>query len=224
MGSQTTHKAIAEYHEKYDHIPKDYMERLIMLYKSKRFTKQQLNDLMTKIDLLKDTEWNQVTYIFYMEPKSTPRPRVIPNTYRFYVSGAKDHKKIFDDFKECHSNMECVISTPCIMETKVYTKTPAGMSAEETLACELELIHNLNAPDWDNLGKTYSDMVQDTLISNDSIVCKGSVEKFYSIIPRIEVTVKFMKLYDCKYNKRTVEKRKSFQDNPKTLRDLEYII
>ena len=67
-------------------------------------------------------------------------------------------------------------------------------------------------------------MIQDTLVSNDSLVYRGCVQKFYSVLPRIEVIVKFMTIYDCKYNKRTVEKRKSFYENEKTVKDLPYII
>lgn len=102
--------------------------------------------------------------------------------------------------------------------------TPKGMNAVEKIAAELELIHNINAPDWDNLGKSYCDMVQDIIVSNDSLVFKGNVEKYYSVLPRIEVTLKFMLSYDCRYNKRTVESRKSFKENDRTIKDLDYII
>ena len=67
-------------------------------------------------------------------------------------------------------------------------------------------------------------MIQDVLVSNDSLVFEGRVHKGYSILPRIEVTVRFMKTYDCKYNKRTVESRKSFKENDRTIKNLDYII
>jgi Holliday junction resolvase RusA-like endonuclease len=213
-----------DYHEKYGAIPKDYMDRLAWLYQEVGFTQKHLTDLLEKMDKLANTSWNEVNYIFYMTPKPTPRPRLSPNTFVFYVSGAKMNQEIFKNFVEQHSEMECVISTPCAMDTKVYIQTPNGMSIEEKVAAELGVIHNINAPDWDNLGKTYSDMVQDVLVSNDSLVFRGSVQKFYSVLPRIEVKVTFMTEYDCKYNKRSVEKRKSFQENEKTLKDLDFII
>jgi Holliday junction resolvase RusA-like endonuclease len=213
-----------DYHEQYGNIPKDYMERLAWLYQDVGFQQKHLADLLEKLDQLANADWNEVKYIFYMTPKPTPRPRVAPNTYHFYVSGAKMNQDIFRNFVEQHSEMECVISTPCSMDTQVYIQTPAGMSIEEKVAAELGVVHNINAPDWDNLGKTYSDMVQEVLVSNDSLVFRGCVQKFYSVLPRIEVTVRFMRQYDCKYNKRSVEKRKSFQENEKTLKDLGYII
>lgn len=215
---------VKEYHTNYDLIPKDYMERLSYLYNECKFTKEDMNYLFDKIEELAKVEWNWVKYIFYMDPKASPRPRLNPNTFSFYVAGAKFNKQIFDEFKDAHSNMEMVISTPCYLETKVYFKTPSSMSAREKIAAELELIHHVNKPDWDNLGKSYCDMVQDTLVSDDSIVSRGEVQKFYSILPRIEVTIHFMKKYDCKYNKRTIEHRKSFQDNPQVLHGIPYIL
>lgn len=217
-------KEALDYQLKYANIPKNFMERLSWLYNEVGFSEKQILELLDKIDELSKVEWNEVNYIFYMTPKPTPRPRYSSNTFHFYVGGAKLNKEIMERFIEEHSDMECVISTPCSLDTKVYIETPKGMTKEEKIAAELELIHNVNAPDWDNLGKGYSDMIQDTLISNDSIVFRGCVEKFYSVLPRIEVKLRFMTKYDCKYNKRTIEKRKSFIENDKTLRDLGYII
>lgn len=213
-----------DYHEKYGAIPKDYMERLSWLYHDVGFTEKQLLSLLDKIDELANVQWNEVKYIFYMTPKSSPRPRYSSNTFHFYVGGARINKEIMENFVQQHSDMECVISTPCSLNAEVFMPTPAGMNITEKIAAELGIIHNVNAPDWDNLGKAYCDMIQDVLVSNDSLVFEGRVHKGYSILPRIEVTVRFMKTYDCKYNKRTVESRKSFKENDRTIKNLDYII
>lgn len=213
-----------DYHEKYGAIPKDYMERLSWLYRDVGFTEKQLLSLLDKIDELANVQWNEVKYIFYMTPKPSPRPRYSSNTFHFYVGGARINKEIMENFVQQHSDMECVISTPCSLNAEVFMPTPAGMNITEKIAAELGIIHNVNAPDWDNLGKAYCDMIQDVLVSNDSLVFEGRVHKGYSILPRIEVTVRFMKTYDCKYNKRTVESRKSFKENDRTIKNLDYII
>lgn len=215
---------IVEYHEKFSMVPKDYMERLAYIYRVYPFEKKDLDSLIKKIDELTQVAWDSITYIFYMNPKSSPRPKLNTKTFTFYVKDAKNFKQVFDDFKEQHSNMDCVISTPCMIETKSYIETPRSMSLQEIMAAELELIHHVNAPDYDNLAKTYTDMVQKTLVSNDSIIFRGVSEKYYSVLPRIEVTIKFMKAYDCKYNKRSIEKRKSFKENPLTLKNIDFII
>ena len=215
---------VKKYREKTNGIPKDYMERLAYLYKSINFSKADLDYILQKIDELNELEWGVVKYIFYMDPKTTHRPRINGNTRIFYVKDAKDNKKIFDDFIEYHSDMDCIISTPCYLTTRVYTQTPSNMSKREMLAAELELIHHVVTPDWDNIGKTYSDMIQKTLILDDMIVCKGEVEKFYSILPRVEVDIHFMKSYDCKYNKKRIENRKQFKESDLSMKNLDYII
>ena len=224
MGKKSPKQSVLEYNAAYNHIPKDYMERLSWLFTEERFTKEDLELLMEYVDELAAVEWKEVTYIFYMDPFATPRPKLNPNTFTFYVGGAYYNKNIFDKFMEVHSNNEAVISTPCIMQTKTYTHTPNSMSKIEKMAAELEMLHNVNAPDWDNLGKSYCDMVQGALVSNDSIVVKGAVEKFYSVLPRVEVNVRFMTKYDCRFNKSSVERRKSFKENPKTVKDIPYVI
>lgn len=215
---------VENYQEKYSMIPKDYMERLVYLYKKYPFKEKNMKHLLELVDELESTSWSKVTYIFYMTPATSNRPRLNPGTFIFYVPDAKNHKLMFERFKEYHSEMQHVISTPTILLTKVYTETPSSMSIEEKMACELELIHNMNAPDWDNIGKCYCDMIQDTLITNDSIVIRGSVEKLYSCLPRVEVTIAYMDKYDCKYNKRNVERRKSFYENPKRMEGIDFII
>ena len=52
----------------------------------------------------------------------------------------------------------------------------------------------------------------------------ATIGKFYSILPRIEVTLSYMTSYDCKYNKRSIESRKSFKENPLTLDGIGHII
>lgn len=88
-----------------------YMQRLGFLPKTWK-------NCFRKIEQLTEIEWNELHYIFYMTPKATPRPKQDPRTFRFYVSGAKMTHEIFERFMEEHSEMDCVISTPCIFNTE----------------------------------------------------------------------------------------------------------
>lgn len=217
-------KKIDEYQDQFGQIPKDFEERLRWLFQEVNFTAKDLEKLFSKIDELKNVKWNERTYVFYMEPTYSARPRRNPNTFTFYVPESYDAQRMFSEFIELHSSLVEVISTPTILETKAYAKTPSSMTREEHIAAELELIRNLNSPDWDNIGKIYCDMVQKALISNDSIIFRGAVEKFYSVLPRVEIRVRYMEKYDCRYNKRSIEKRKSFRENEKTNKNIGYVI
>ena len=65
-----------EYHQKYDHIPRDYMERLSWLYAEIGFSSKDLEELLPKIEQLTEIEWNELHYIFYMTPKEIGRAHV----------------------------------------------------------------------------------------------------------------------------------------------------
>ena len=83
---------------------------------------------------------------------------------------------------------------------------PSAMNRYERFFAELGYIKPLSVPDWDNLAKTYTDMVQKGLILNDSLIWKGESIKFYSVKPRIDLSITYTKSYDCTYNRKHVEK------------------
>ena len=80
------------------------------------------------------------------------------------------------------------------------------------MLAELGMIKPITTPDWDNLGKTYSDMVQKWLLLNDSLITEGSVSKRYSLKPRVEITITYALNYDSIYNKRVIENSKSYKE------------
>ena len=68
-------KTAEEYHEKFSSIPKDYMERLKWLFQKYPFKKKHIDEIISKITQLEQTEWDSITYIFYMEREVGRRPR-----------------------------------------------------------------------------------------------------------------------------------------------------
>lgn len=55
-------------------------------------------------------------------------------------------------------------------------------------------------------------MLNGTVWIDDALVVKGTVEKFYSTKPRIEIIVKYDKSFDCEYNRKAVMKSKYFKE------------
>ena len=47
-------------------------------------------------------------------------------------------------------------------------------------------------------------MIQNTLIYDDSLIIEGISKKFYSIKPRIEITIKYMEDFDCLFNRKKI--------------------
>ena len=80
------------------------------------------------------------------------------------------------------------------------------MSKVDTVLAELGLIRPITKPDWDNLAKTYCDMIQGLLIKDDRLIVDGSLQKYYSIKPRVEVRLSYMESYDSNFTRKKIER------------------
>lgn len=191
-----------EYQEKFGHIPADTrgrMEYLLSTIKTNRALKgklfKRLNDCFNR-------EWDEISYTIYLLPKATPRPRSTLNGF-FYVKGASDNKKLFA--REMVNFNHDMIYTPCEFYCTSYLPIPNSMNNLEKILAELGFIYPL-LPDFDNLVKTYTDMLKGTLLYDDSIIQKGVSKKFYSVKPRIEIKIRYMKDFDSYFNKKKILK------------------
>ena len=100
-----------------------------------------------------------------------------------------------------------MITTPCKFTCRSYLPIPKSMSAIEKILAEMGLIRPITKPDWDNIGKTYSDMIQGMLLLDDSLIIEGVSKKYYSTKPRVEIYIEYMEKYDCLYNERKIRKK-----------------
>lgn len=202
-------KELVEYDKNYGIISTDMLDRLYELLDE--MNGKSIEKFKNNIQKNLDTKWNVIKFIFYFLPKATPRARFTKFGGHFYVSDAQNNQKLMLDF--CKNNLKDfpIITTACKFYCDVYFPTPKGMTNEEKLRAELKYIRHLSKPDWDNIGKTYSDMIQNTIIMDDSLIIEGSVSKYYSIKPRIEITIEYADRYDSKYNEKSVIKRKQYK-------------
>ena len=83
------------------------------------------------------------------------------------------------------------------------------MKILDQILAEIGFIYPLKKPDFDNLAKTYSDMIQGTLLYDDCLIVKGVSKKYYSVKPRIEIRLRYMVDYDCEYNRKKIQSKTS---------------
>lgn len=192
-------KAEREYQEKYGHIPDE--KELMLQYLEDNFN-IDMKKVADEEERIANIEWEEVHFILPIIPEPSPRPRYSSRTNSFYVKGAALNKKIIEKYVEKNN----IIFTNVIMHIITYQPIPASsMSKTELYLAEKGLIRPSSKPDWDNFGKTYSDMIQGILLLNDNIIITGIVEKYYSIKPRVEIRLKYQTDFDSKYNKRRTE-------------------
>lgn len=212
---------LADFNEKYKDTPSNPNKRLIKLLRDLNVKDKEMSKLQTMVRKLTKADWETVTFVICFDPKSTPRPRSGRGGI-FYVKGARDNMTLFKQFIEEIQYPYGLISTPCKMKIDSYFEIPNGMNRFEKICAELGLIRPISKPDWDNIGKTYSDMVQKSLLHEDCLIVSGMSNKYYSSLPRVEISISYMVDYDCKFHKRKIEGWKTSKDVE--LEEKDYII
>lgn len=204
-----------EYEEKYSHIPRDYNERLSYLYNTLHLNPITNAAIIDKRDAMLNTlQYTELKIILYEDPEGSPRPRfrlvnrrnlanqalANPNFVHVYsITGASDQrfmKKLLteNDF----FGIQQLIYTPCDICIDTFKATPSSFNKIDTVLAEIGLINPITKPDWDNCGKKYSDMFNSNVWLDDNLVINGTVRKFYSILPRVEITLNYLNML---YNK-----------------------
>lgn len=184
----------------YDDIPLLSDDIVKMLLEN--LSSSKLDEIKKRVKEAKRSKWKTIHIVLDLEPKPTPRPRYSSKSGVFYVKGAHSNKVFF---KKYISDKDLPFITGALkVDFRCYIKTPSSLSKIETILAELGYIRPISKPDWDNLGKTYSDMLTDVLILDDAHVVDGRCSKYYSLHPRIEMDIKYQLKPDSKYNERKI--------------------
>lgn len=211
------------YEEKYSQIPIDYIDRLSWMYDTLNITDKKAEQILqTRNQMFNFMYYRLFKIILFEEPEGTPRPRfrlinrqnlanmAINNSSFVHVYSINAHedntfmKRLIEG--EIYE-LQDLIYQPCDVEYNVFFKTPSYYNSEQKILAEVGLDRPINKPDWDNIGKKYSDMYNGNVWVDDSCVVSGAVNKFYSILPRVEINLNFL---NCLYNKhqaRAMQKR-----------------
>lgn len=192
-----------EYHDKYQTVPRDFLDRLSYLLSELKI-KKHASQIFDRAESISNIKWNNFSLCIFLEPKATPRPRSGFGGKVFYVKGAALNRKRFKKFMD--SIEQPMITTPMKFKCTTYFPIPSSMNKVEKILAELGYIRPISKPDWDNVGKTYSDMVQEQLVLDDSLIIEGKVSKFYSAKPRVEISIEYMDEHDSKFNESKIRK------------------
>ena len=206
-----TSKLASEYEKEYGHIgssPSNRMDALLndVYPPNKRRTVHR--QLFSEIKRITSIPWLHIGFTFNIIPKATPRPRSsrLPNGRMiFYVKGANEHKQFLKEYLR-NEDIQ-LIDTPIKFECKTYLPIPKGMPSIIKICAELGLIRPIVKPDWDNLAKTYCDMIQGLIIKDDRLIIEGRLRKFYSVKPRVEIDLFYMQDHDSEFNRKKIIER-----------------
>lgn len=213
-------------------IPKDYQERINWIIDTYKISDAKLKDIIdTKNKMLQQMYYMpELFVVIYEIPEGSPRPRARfikskgnnilanarsnPGFIQVYsITGAAD-KKFMQEFKtnSDFDFLESLIYTPCSVKYNAYFKTPSIFNSKEKMLAELGMIRPLSKPDFDNVEKKYSDMYTGNIWVDDSIVIESNFNKYYSELPRIEITLRYMNMLYNKYQYKSASKRLGLDD------------
>ena len=217
-----------KYDRLFNNIPRDYNERLEWLSNKLHLNSVKMDTIVGKYNTMKERLYFKRFFIVLYEiPEGSPRPRfrlvnrknlrnmaiANPNFIHVYSPvGAEDNKYMKrlltkDEFKELNK----LIYTPCIVDYKAFFKTPSSFNSVEKYLAELGVYTPISKPDWDNIGKKYCDMTNENLWVDDRLVIQGTVEKLYSVLPRVEITIDFLNMLQNRHQAESI--RKIYQDD-----------
>lgn len=219
-----------EYIEKFGDIPIDYKDRLNWLYDKLKITDSQAFEILNKRDMIISNLMYYDTKIILFEiPEGSPRPRFRlinrsnisnialsnPNFVHVYsLTGKEDNifmKRLMseDDFNA----LDHMICTPCMIDIYAFLKTPSYYNKEDTILAEIGLYRPISKPDWDNIGKKYSDMFNANVWLDDTLVIDGSIHRYYSVLPRVEIRLKYLNMVYNRYQYNSIIKRTDYKED-----------
>ncbi|MFA5307445.1 MAG: RusA family crossover junction endodeoxyribonuclease [Candidatus Babeliales bacterium] len=75
------------------------------------------------------------------------------------------------------------------MTVRAYFQIPKSKPKKVQELMRQGVIRPISKPDWDNVGKIISDALNGLAYRDDSQIVQATVEKYYSIEPRVEVEI-----------------------------------
>ena len=213
MKIKTRANQLKEYNAKYSKREYDsiqsveeyFAQRGWNLQRASKKAKQKLEKI------LEEREYETIHIIMYEYPMKTERPR----TTRFgsiYSPNAADNHAYFEKAIRKVCEQIKLINTPAEIEIDAYLEMPSHIPQDEVILFEAKVLDILDMPDYDNIGKCYTDILKNVLITDDDIFHVGIIRKYYSVTPRVEIRITYLKSHESDFIYRKLKSRKSIKE------------
>lgn len=224
-----------QYNRKYSDIPRDYEERLAWMYDKFNITEKKEQEILRfRAKMINTFVYRWFTVILYEDPFGAERPKatiskrnvvsmakISPRDIHIYSPHARENniymKRVLDNMEL--DELDQLICTPCVIEMSAYKPTPNYYNTVYKFLAELGLDRPITKPDWDNIGKAYSDMYNSNVWIDDALTVDGIVHKYYSILPRVEIKLGFLNMVYNRHQYDNIRKRVDFDPD---YMDLDY--
>lgn len=152
-------------------------------------------------------EYETIQIVMYEYPMKTDRPRTF-NGHTYSPNAAENHAYFEKAIRKVLTDIR-LINTPSEIEIDVYLEMPNRVKPDEVILFESKVLDIVDMPDYDNLGKCYTDLLKNTLTIDDDLFHIGTVRKYYSVLPRVEMRITYLKQHESEYVFKKMKSRKS---------------
>lgn len=217
-----------EYKEKFGNIPKDYKNRLLWMANNYNLSEKNMIEILERRNnMIQNIQFFDFFIVLYMEPEGTPRHRyrlitpknymnaaiVSPYVHVYQPRASEDHNYLQRLVSSELIQLHQFIQTPFACNINAFFKTPSTYNRSDTFIAEIGLDFNIKKPDVDNVEKKYLDMFNQNIWLDDNMCFSGKLNKFYSILPRVEIHIQYMNCAMNKYQYNHITSRVGYIDN-----------
>lgn len=211
MKIKTRDARIADYNKKYSKRVTDPTEAIKQYFKERGWNLDKaVKKASKKLDtIMNQREYEHIHIVMYEYPMKTDRPRSF-NNHMYSPNAAANHSYFEKAVRKVIKTIQ-LVNTPAEIIVDAYLEMPKQVPPDEAILFEAKVLNVLDYPDYDNIGKCYTDMLKNVIITDDDIFHTGTISKYYSVTPRVEITIRYLKKHESSYIYKKLCGRKSIK-------------
>lgn len=209
MKIKTRDQRIREYNTKYTKRISDPEKALREYFVSRNWNLEKAIKKAKKkmLQIEEEREYETIHITMYEYPMKTDRPRTFRG-HTYSPNAAANHNYFEKAIKQVVKTFK-LINTPAEVQIDAYIEMPSQVKPDEVILFEAKVLNPIDYPDYDNIGKCYTDMFKNVLAVDDDLFWKGTVRKFYSVTPRVEIMIRYLVKHESDFIYKKIKSRKS---------------
>lgn len=213
MKIKTRDQRLKEYKERYPVTETDLEKALKRYFKDRNWKfNKALKKASAKLKIIeKYRKYQTIKITLYEYPMKTDRPRHTKFGHTFSPNAKANNIYLKNAMKITNFAFE-LINTPATIVIDAYMEMPEQVPPEEVLLYECKVLSVEDTPDYDNIGKCYTDMLKNNIVLDDDVFWSGTINKYYSVVPRVEITIRYLESHESNYIYKKLKHRKSVKE------------
>jgi len=203
---------ITDYNEAYPIKIEDAVTRVEQYFTDRGWNlKKAAKKAAKKASFIVDKrEYRSIHILMYEYPMKTDRPRTF-NGHTFSPNAAANKDYFRKALTKIISTLQ-LITTPAEILIDAYLEMPSRVPPDEVILFEAKLLNPIDRPDYDNIEKCYTDMLTSVITTDDDIFYHAEITKYYSLLPRVDITIRYLNKHESDYIYKKIKGRKSIKE------------